>query len=168
MSAKNLFQTMARPSSLILMASAMFWLGAAQAAGGLQLTNQVFQEVETRAANGEMVRKTVPAAMVVPGTEVSYVITYENTGDRPADDVILTNPVPVELEFVSVAAPTTANQVSVDGGKHYGALSSLTVRAADGNPRAASAADVTHVRWTLSNALQPGQGGTVSFRARLK
>ena len=111
-----------RPLGLALAASALLWFGAAHAAGGLQLSNQVFQEIEVIGADGKPERKTVPAATVVPGTEVFYVITYRNTGDQPADNIAITNPVPAELEYVSVLGPAPANQVSVDGGKQYGAV----------------------------------------------
>ena len=156
------------PLGLALAASAFLWFGAAHAAGGLQLSNQVFQEVEVIGADGKPERKTVPAATVVPGTEVFYVITYRNTGDQPADKVAITNPVPAELEYVAVLGPAPANQVSVDGGRQYGALASLSVTGADGKPRPAQAADVTHVRWVLGTTLPPGDGGKVSFKARLK
>ena len=153
---------------LALAASALLAFGAAHAAGGLQLSNQVFQEIEVIGADGKPERKTVPAATVVPGTEVFYVITYRNSGDKPADNIAITNPVPAELEYVSVLGPAPANQVSVDGGKQYGALASLSVTGADGKSRPAEAADVTHVRWMLNTALPPGDGGAVSFKARLK
>lgn len=153
---------------LFLVAGASLWLGAAQAAGGLQLSNEVFQEIEVTGADGKPERQIVPAATVVPGTEVFYVITYRNAGDQPAEKVAITNPVPAGLEYVAVRGPAPANQVSVDGGKQYGALANLSVTGADGKPRPAQAADVTHVRWTLSSALPPGNGGVVSFKARLK
>ena len=168
MSAKAWFRTMAGPLSLVLAMSAVSWVAVADAAGGLKLTNRVFQEIEVKRTDGQTERKTVPAAMVVPGNEVFYVITYENTADKPADNVVVTNPVPAELEYVSVLGPAPANQVSVDGGRHYGALASLTVTGADGEPRPAVAADVTHVRWTLNGALKPGNSGSLSFKARLK
>lgn len=153
---------------LALAAGALLVFGAAHAAGELQLSNQVFQEIEVIGADGKPEHKVVPAAMVVPGTEVFYVITYRNTGDRPADNVAITNPVPAELEYVSVLGPAPASQVSVDGGKHYGALASLSMTGADGKARPAEAADVTHVRWMLNTELPPGDGGKVSFKARLK
>ncbi|MGQ0430564.1 MAG: hypothetical protein ACT4UQ_11590, partial [Gammaproteobacteria bacterium] len=84
-----------------LAASALVWFGAAQAAGGLQLHNEVFQEIEVIGADGKPEHQRVPAATVVPGTEVFYVITYRNVGDQPADGVAITNPVPVELEYVA-------------------------------------------------------------------
>ncbi|MBF8291775.1 MAG: hypothetical protein HW392_602 [Steroidobacteraceae bacterium] len=156
------------PLGLALATSAFFWFGAAHAAGGLQLRNEVFQEIEVIGADGKPEHKTVPAATIVPGSEVFYVISYRNMGDKPADSVAITNPVPAELEYVSVLGPGPANQISVDGGKQYGALSSLSVTGADGKSRPAEAADVTHVRWMLNAALAPGDGGSVSFKARLK
>lgn len=168
MSAKLPLQIVANPLALMLAVSAFSWLGAAQAAGGMQLSNQVFQEIEVVGADGKPEHKTVPAATVVPGTEVFYVITYRNTGDKPADNVAITNPVPAELEYVSAVGPAPMNQVSVDGGRQYGALASLSVTGADGKPRPAQTADVTHVRWMLNTALAPGSGGSVSFKARLK
>lgn len=157
-----------RSLGLALAASTLLWLGAAHAAAGVQLTNQVFQEVEVIGADGKPERKTVPATTIVPGTEVSYVIAYRNTGDKPADNVAITNPVPAELEYVAVLGPAPVNEVSVDGGRQYGLLTSLSVTGADGKPRPAEAADVTHVRWMLNAALPPGAGGKVSFMARLK
>lgn len=157
-----------RSLGLALAASALFWLGAAHAAGGVQLSNQVFQEIEVIGADGKPERKSVPPTTVVPGTEVTYVIAYRNTGDKPADNVAITNPVPAELEYVAVLGPAPANEVSVDGGKQFGPLTGLSVTDADGKSRPARAADVTHVRWILGTALQPGEGGTVSFKARLR
>jgi uncharacterized repeat protein (TIGR01451 family) len=157
-----------RSLGLALAASTLFWFGVAHAASGVQLTNQVFQEVEVIGADGKPERKTVPAATIVPGAELSYVIAYRNTGDKPAGNVAITNPVPAELEYVAVLGPAPANEVSVDGGKQFGPLTSLSVQGADGKSRPAQAADVTHVRWILNTALEPGAGGTVSFKARLK
>lgn len=168
MSAKWRNLKMAHPLALVVAAGAFLWLGPAHAAGGVQLSNQVFQEIEVVGPDGKIVHRTIPAAMVVPGTEVFYVVTYRNTGDKPADSVAITNPVPADLEFVSVVGPAPQNQVSVDGGRQYGALTSLSVTGADGKPRAAQTADVTHVRWMLNTALLPGSSGSVSFRARLK
>jgi uncharacterized repeat protein (TIGR01451 family) len=150
--------------------AAMVWTSHVGAAHALVLTNEVFQEIEIKGPNGKIERKTVPANKVVPGTEVFYVITYKNDGDKPAEKVIVTNPVPKELEYVTAAsiAGESAAEVSVDGGKNYGALSRLTVAGADGKPRPATTSDVTHVRWSLKSIVEPGDEGKVSFRAKLK
>ena len=59
----------------------------------------MFQEVDVKAADGTMHNERVPAAKVVPGTEVIYVITYRNAGKQPATEVVITNPIPAELAY---------------------------------------------------------------------
>lgn len=136
----------------------------------LELTAQVLQEVESRGKDGKVRKQRVPAAKVVPGTEVTYVITYRNKGAQPAEKVVINNPVPAELAYKgsSASGQGTKFEVSVDGGASYGVLPSLRVTGADGKPRPAQAADVTHLRWTLARAVPPGAEGTVSYRAVLK
>ena len=140
--------------------------GIAQAAGQLALEGAVYQEVEVRTPEGELVLKRVPAAKVVPGGEVVYEITFANTGDAPVTNVAIDNPVPPQLTFVAVdGRPLTA--VSVDGGRAYGALAELSVAAENGQARPAQPADVTHLRWVLCE-IEPGSRGKVAFKARVK
>ena len=136
----------------------------------LELRNAVFQEVDVKAADGTMHKERVPAAKVVPGTEVIYVITYHNTGKEPATDVVITNPIPPELAYQPELGPgpSAAPDVSVDSGANFGALASLKVKDADGKPRPAQGSDVTHVRWRLSKPVAPGAEGSVSYRAVLE
>ncbi|MGH8720304.1 MAG: hypothetical protein ACREV0_15410, partial [Burkholderiales bacterium] len=144
-------------------AVALFWFGTLHAKAGLELTNQAFQEVVVKGPDGKVERKTVPASMVVPGTEVQYIVKYKNASTETAGQIAITNPIPKELEYVSAANA----EVSVDEGKSYGQLAALQVVGADGKPRPATPSDVTHVRWLLTS-LKPGDEGKVSFRARLK
>lgn len=144
---------------------ALFWLGSAHARAALEIKNEVFQEVEVKGPDGKADRKSVPASLVLPGTEVQYVVTYTNKGDQTAGQVAITNPIPKELEYVSAAGGEA--EVSVDG-KTYGPLASLKVTEADGSERPAKASDVTHVRWRIANPVKPGEQGKVSFRAKLK
>ena len=149
--------------SLLLAAPAM-------AQSTLELTTQVMQEVETRGQDGKPRKQMVPAAKVVPGTELTYVITYRNKGAQPAEKVVINNPVPPELSYRgnSAAGQGTQFRVSVDGGKSFGVLPSLRVTGADGKPRPAQPADVTHLRWTLARSVAPGAEGTVRYRAVIK
>ena len=136
----------------------------------LELRNAVYQEVDVVNADGTTHTERVPAAKVVPGTEVIYVITYHNVGKQPATEVVITNPIPAELAYrpEQGPGPTAAPEVSVDAGKSWGALASLKVTGADGKPRAAEGSDVTHVRWMLSQPVKPGEQGSVSYRAVLE
>lgn len=159
-----------KPIAAILAALVLTFAGAAAAQDTLQLTSAVFQEIEVTGANGKKEKKTVPAAKVVPGTEVIYVITYRNVGSQTAEKVVISNPLPKELLYKggSASGKGTKFEVSADGGNAYGALPSLKVTGADGKKRPAQPADVTHLRWTLAKAVAPGAQGTVSYRAVLK
>ena len=155
---------------LALFTVTLLWTATAWSADTLKLTTESFQEVELKGPDGKLERKTLPAATVVPGTVVSYVIRYQNLGGQPADQVAITNPIPNGMEFVSAtSAPAVfPPEVSVDGGKAFGELSKLSVSGKDGKPRPATAADVTQVRWRFQSTLKPGADGQVEFRARLK
>ena len=143
--------------------------GLAQAEG-VELIKEVFQEVEIKGPDGKIEKKKVLAEKVIPGTEVFYVITYRNNGEKPAEKVVITNPVPKELDFIS-ASPEKSGadlDVSVDEGKVYDKLINLEVSGQDGKKRPARATDVTNVKWSLQSDIPSGTEGKVSFRARLK
>lgn len=138
----------------------------AQAASPVVITNAVYQETDVKAADGKVTRKLVPAAKVVPGSEVVYEIGYSNNGTQSATGVTINNPVPKGLELVSEGeTPTTA--VSVDGGVTYGKLAELFVLDKGGEPRPARISDVTNLRWVVAQ-LAPGAKGKVTFRAKVK
>ena len=142
----------------------------AMAQDTLLLTMKSMQEIEVTGKNGKKQKQLVPAAKVVPGSEVIYVITYKNAGDKPADKAVISNAVPKELIYKggSASGKNAKFEVSVDGGASYGALPSLKVVGADGKTRPAQPADVTHLRWSLVGAVAPGKEGTVSYKADLK
>lgn len=139
-------------------------------AAGLELKAEGFREVEVTDAAGKKSKQLQPVTGAVPGQEVVYVITYRNTGAKPAENVKVKNPVPKGLVYVpgSANAPGAQVDVSVDGGKQFGALEKLKVPGGDGKPRAATAADVTTVRWILAAPVKAGAEGKVSYRARVQ
>jgi len=78
----------------------------------------------------------------------------------------VTNPIP---ESVSFSGPESAGSVlSVDGGRTWGELGRLSVRNADGTSRPATPADVTHVRWRLTQPIPAGGTGELRFRGIVK
>ena len=158
---------MRRYQCWLLAGIAMLCAGAAAAAGGVELNAQVFQQVEVKAADGSVSLKVMPVTNVVPGSEVTYVVTYRNNGTAPADAVTIDNPVPEDLLYVASAGNRAVDSVSVDGGKQYGVLAGLTVVGEDGQSRPAQAGDVTHLRWELGS-LAAGAEGSISFVAKVK
>lgn len=155
---------------LAALAALVMATGTAVAQDIIQVTTEVFQEVEVTGANGKKEKKTQPATKIVPGTEVIYVITYRNAGDKAAEKVVVNNAVPKELTYKggSASGRGARFEVSVDGGSKFGALPSLRVTGADGKPRPAQAADVTHLRWSVAKPVAPGASGSVSYRAVLR
>lgn len=142
---------------------------AAAASDPIRLTSGVYQEQEIVDGSGLRKVKQVPASTLQPGSELVYVVSYANVSDKPAR-IVITNPLPADLGYRSAsgALDGTQSDVSVDGGKTYGPLASLMVNGGDGTVRPATAADITHVRWTVPRPVRPGEQGRVSLRAVLK
>ena len=140
----------------------------AQESGHLNVRT-VVQKVELTINDaGESEQRLVPANTVVPGDDVIYTITFTNTSDETAENIVITNPISGELTYVEGSAfgPGTSIEFSVDGGQTFAAAGDLTV-SEDGEVRIARAEDFTHIRWVMQNELQAGAQGLARFRARL-
>jgi uncharacterized repeat protein (TIGR01451 family) len=150
---------------------AAFALQAAPASGSIELQSVATQQKVTVEKDGSKHTEMVPAARVVPGTEVTYTINYHNVGAKPADDVVINNPVPAHMDYVadSATGANTTISYSADGGKTWaGTLAQLSVKNADGSMRPATEKDCTHIRWVVNGKVAPGAKGSVSFRAVLQ
>lgn len=158
-----------RKSLQRVLTGAVLALPAIALAAGMELRNEAFQDVVVKGKDGKSQQQRQPVSRAVPGAEIIYVLTYRNSGDKPAEKVVLHNPVPAGLAFVpgSAGGAGSRAEVSVDGGTTYGALETLRVKDAKGL-RAAKAADVTHVRWTLPASVPAGKEGAVTYRAVVK
>jgi uncharacterized repeat protein (TIGR01451 family) len=134
----------------------------------IQSSAQIEKTVVNEQGEKELVRQ--PATKVLPGEEVIFVNTYLNDGEAPADAVTINNAIPEHMVYVGGSARGEDTEVtySVDGGKTFGPLLELTVTEPDGTERPAAAVDVTHIRWTRTKPLAPGEEARVEFRARLK
>jgi uncharacterized repeat protein (TIGR01451 family) len=139
---------------------------AAWAADGVSLVSKVFVERVETTADGRSVTTRAEPDVVIPGDRLVFELSYRNEGAEPATDLVLTNPVPDSVSFSG--SDDQSAEVSVDGGKTWGALSSLTVVLADGIARPAEAADVTHIRWKLNDPVPSGGTGELSFRGVVK
>lgn len=136
-------------------------------AAGVALKTEQFQEVEVVKA-GKKQKQLKTLTDTAPGDEVVYVTTWHNTEPKKAaDNIVIRNPVSPQLAYKAGSAEGAGMQIdfSVDGGKQFGALESLTVTAADGGARAATPADVNVIRWRMTKPAAPGAKGSVSFRA---
>jgi len=138
--------------------------GAAHAAPAT-LTNEVMKETIGRDASGRVVNELVKPLKITPGDHVVYVVTYKNGAAKPATGVVVTNPIPSNLEYAG-SDDTPAPLVTVDN-KVFAPLSQLKARHS-GAPAAATPADVTAVQWVIAEAVPPGGQAKMTFRAKLK
>lgn len=139
---------------------------AAHAAAGVSLDSKVLVERVVISPDGESVTTREEPEVVTPGDRLVFVLSYRNNGDEPASDFVMTNPMPDSVAFAGTDDPNAI--VSVDGGKTWGQLQSLTVAQPDGISRPAQTADVTHIRWSFSQPVPSGAAGELSFRGVVK
>ncbi len=140
----------------------------ATAQSQLEIRTEVQKEDVVTAEDGSERVELVEAETVLPGEEVIYTVTFANTSDDVADNVVITNPLPAELTYVDGTAggEGTRVQFSADGGVTFAQAAELRV-SDNGGERRASPDEFTHIRWVLDAALLPGETGTATFRARL-
>lgn len=155
-------------SSLLALVCLAISSAPATAQGGGALTSRIELEKALPTANRNAELYTyVDPKVVVPGDRVRVTLTFTNNGTAPASSVNITNPIPEGLVF-NRTDDSTDFSVSVDGGKRFGPLASLTVPVENAAPRAATASDVTHVRWLWSQPVAPQQSRSVAFFGLVK
>ena len=134
----------------------------------IKITDEV--EIKVKTEDGKEETKRVPAEKVSPGIAVIYTLSAKNTSAAPVADVVMTDPIPDQMEYVdgSVSAENARVTFSVDGGKTFAAQSALRVRGENGAMRPAGPADFTHIRWQLEKPLGPGEVYATSFKARVE
>jgi uncharacterized repeat protein (TIGR01451 family) len=142
--------------------------GRAGAREGVTLRTIAQTEVTVVNEWGEKETRLTDAARVTPGTEVIYTIQWKNDGKAPAENVVITNPVPQAMVCRAIDGAAEARvTVSIDGGKTFAPLAGLVVALPNGTTRPATPADCTHVRWSFPRPVAPGMLGEVRFRATL-
>jgi uncharacterized repeat protein (TIGR01451 family) len=127
-------------------------------------------EVEVINEDGEKEIQRVEATKVVPGDDVIYTIHYANVGEEPAENIVITDPIPEHMEYRAESASGEGTEItfSVDGGRTFDVPEKLVVEDREGEQRAAEAPDYTHIRWSLESPLSPEGIGNVGFTAKLK
>jgi len=156
--------------TFISISIAVFYLalGLSQAFADEAMELQMFveEEIETIDANGNRSLKRIAPENVIPGDTVVYSTRYENKGEQPANNVIITNIIPEEVTYLSGSATGSLTiTYSTDGGKHYDQEENLSI-IKDGKSRPATAKDYTHIRWLLP-LVDSGKTGQVSFLSKV-
>lgn len=130
------------------------------------LDSDVFVERSAEQADGSVTVTLEEPTRVVPGDNLLFVLTYENTGAEAAENFVVTNPMPEAVVFGE--AIDGGAVFSIDGGTFFGPLADLTILGESGVERPARAADVTHIRWTLTEPIPAGASGQLKFRGTVR
>lgn len=126
----------------------------------VSLTSDVKAVKTVTDADGAETTQLVEPNKVVPGDRLVFGTEYTNSSADAVENFVVTNPVNPAVQLAPDADPALV--VSVDSAKSFGVLADLTVTGEDGSTRAATQADVTHVRWTLSS-IAPGETGRLEY-----
>lgn len=142
--------------------------GAAHAQ--VRLENSI-KKVETFVdEEGQVQRRLVDAASVVPGDELQYVVRFVNEGEVAVDagTIVITDAIPAHTEYLEGSAYGSGTDIdfSLDG-KSFAEAAELTIAMGD-RQVPASAAQYNAIRWRFGPALEPGATSYVSFNVRLK
>lgn len=96
---------------------------------------------------------------VQPGDVIRYTLASENAGDKPASDLVVTQPVPDQTAFVadSARANGAALTYSIDGGQTFSSQPMIEETQPDGSVKMvpAPAEMYSHVRWDYGESLAP-------------
>ena len=136
----------------------------------LKSTAEVDIIVKNDKGVNEVVRVAAADANVAPGDTVIFSTHYQYQGEKPATNVVINNPLPEHMLYLDGTAEGKGARIefSVDKGQTFTTAAKLKIKDAEGNEKPASAADYTHIRWTIEGALQNGAEGSVSFKAKVK
>jgi len=121
-------------------------------------------------SQGRETTKLIPADRVVSGDTVIYTLEVRNTAPTSVPRPVVTYAVPEHMTYMpeSAVGPGTEVTYSIDAGRSFDAPENLRIQDPGGQARAATAADYTHIRWQLKNALKGNSVAFVRFRARMK
>lgn len=138
----------------------------AQEKGCIELSSVAQTEEKYIDEQGRNMTRLVAAERVVPGGEVVWTITAKNVCDKPAENIVIANPVPEHMSYVASSAMGVGTQItfSLDG-KQFKRAEELEVREADGSTRAARPHEYRAIRWSYSAPFPKGATAFVRYRA---
>ncbi len=163
---KTCMKAMAATALLLMLGSAAI----AQDGKGtimLESTNEVDVVVENEKGEKEVKRVDAAKARILPGDEIFFSVRFSNTGKEPAGDIVITNAVPehMVLKPLTIHGENTSVTLSIDSGKSFDRMEALFVVEQDGTKRPPKPEEYTHVRWSFSKEIMPGEQGSMGFSA---
>lgn len=123
--------------------------------------------------DGKNVTKTVQVDEIASGQIIIYTLTVSNSGDQPATDVKVDDPIPKGTTYVvgSLFGDEADVTFSIDGGETYKKPTVLSYRTkdVDGNveEHLASPDQYTNIKWVIET-VPNGGSRSVGFKALVK
>lgn len=111
---------------------------------------------------------------VQPGDVIRYTVMGANNGDRPANNLVVTQPIPKQTAYVLNSSATIKNTAtvtySINNGKTFVAKPTVQVKLANGKieTRPAPAEAYTHVRWKFNDAIAVKSTVGAVYQVRVK
>jgi len=117
-------------------------------------------------ADGSAIVEFQEADRVQPGDALLYKLNYTNGTADAIENAKLVMAVPSEVIYNenSAAGDNASVAFSTDGGQSFAPRGELTV-SSEGNRRAATSEDITHIRWSFTGQIVPGEVGEVTYSA---
>ena len=152
-----------------VLALSLLSVSATAKQSAIEITSEVNELIHVVDDQGNKQQKLIAAAEITPGDRILYTTSFKNNGAEASDNIVITNPIPVHTRYLDGSAKGEHCIItfSVDGGRVWGDAKTLKVRQKDGQFRAATAADYTHIRWKYNRSLQPTEKKSISFETKL-
>ncbi len=110
-------------------------------------TEDVFTVKDLRNSPKLRVVKVASTQSAKPGEFVDFTLRFDNLGDQPLGNIVLVDNLTTRLEYVPQSAQSSLKAV-------------FTVEPNEGESLV--------LRWEIDQAIQPGEGGIVRFRCRVR
>jgi uncharacterized repeat protein (TIGR01451 family) len=166
----HMYRPLLYPTRGLLLAAGML-VGVECLAASDPISVRAIAEVEHSSPSpGGETTKVIPAERVVSGDTVIYTLEVRNTAPITVPRPVVTYAIPAHMTYTpdSAVGPGTEVTYSVDAGRSFDVPENLRMQEPGGQPRAATAADYTHIRWQLKNPLKANSVAFLRFRARAK
>lgn len=137
----------------------------------VSITTSALQEVTTKDQAGKEQKTLKNVEKTEPGEQIVFKNEISNNSQKPATNIVVTNPVPEHMYFVDSfnKDQSVDTTYSADNGKTFGKSGTIQVTdEATHTQRAARPEEYTNIRWTLTHALAAGSKTEVGFKANVK
>lgn len=145
---------------------------AALAAAKVSIKIKAEKEIVSVKGGKKEVR-TVSATKFAPNDLIIYTITYTNTGNEPATNAVVDDPIPAGTSYVPGSAKGEGSEIvfSIDKGKSFEKPTLLTYEvtgpAGKKEKQIAAPEAYTTVRWIVAH-IPPKATGKLEFKVRVK